>query len=309
MRVHEMIMCVDNYLDCRGLADPRIRKNAIRKVAEFIKSTDIYLKNGHLNLPVDKDSFKDAYCRYKQIALNGAEKSAINHMYDIINGKISNNTANNAIQSSDIDSPRYDFNKVQTKSRKQADQNTISKHNSMVNIEDKVLQFIKIDPKHQDLNSISHQNGIYIFTLSEGCDIPDTQNKPEYELYEGQRVLYIGQTKSGLNSRINKTHFNGRAGSSTLRKSLGCLLGYKLIPRSKKNPNDGKTTFEKCDEIKLSQWMRDNLIVYYAIVLDDIDSAENKLINSYSPPLNLSKVPMDRNQGFRSELSSLRSMK
>lgn len=203
----------------------------------------------------------------------------------------------------------YDFNKVQTKSIKQADQNTISKHNSTVNIEDKVLQFIKIDPKHQDLNSISHQNGIYIFTLRKGCNIPDTQNKPEYKLYEGQRVLYIGQTKSGLNSRINKKHFNGRAGSSTLRKSLGCLLGFKLIPRSKKNPDDGKTTLEKCDEIKLSQWMRDNLIVYYAIVLDDIDSAENKFINSYSPPLNLSKVPMDRNQGFRSELSSLRSMK
>ena len=171
------------------------------------------------------------------------------------------------------------------------------------------MQFIKIDPKHQDLNNISHQNGIYIFTLRKGCDIPDTHNKPIYELYDGQRVLYIGQTKSGLNSRINKKHFNGRAGSSTLRKSLGCLLGFKLIPRSKKNPDDGKTTFEKCDEIKLSQWMRDSLIVYYAIVLDDIDSAENKFINSYSPPLNLSKVPMDRNQGFRSELSSLRSMK
>ena len=102
MTVLEMIKCVDNYLDCRGLADPRIRKNAIRKVAAFIKSTDIYLKNGHLNLPVDKDSFKDAYCRYKQnalngIALNGAENSAINHMYDIINGKISNNQGNGFI--------------------------------------------------------------------------------------------------------------------------------------------------------------------------------------------------------------------
>lgn len=171
------------------------------------------------------------------------------------------------------------------------------------------MQFIKIDPKHQDLNNICHQNGIYIFTLREGCDIPYTHNKPIYELYDGQRVLYIGQTKSGLNSRINKKHFNGRAGSSTLRKSLGCLLGFKLIPRSKNNPDDGKTTFEKSDEIKLSQWMKDNLIVYYTIVLDDIDSVENKFINSYSPPLNLSKVPMDRNQGFRSELSSLRSMK
>ena len=167
-------------------------------------------------------------------------------------------------------------------------------------------KFIKFDPKSQDYSRISDQRGVYIIALREGCDIPKTQNQPSYELYEGLRVLYVGETNEGLNARINKKHFNGTAGRSTLRKSLGCLFGYKLVPRSKNNPDDGKTTFEPCDEMKLSQWMRDNLIVYYAVVLDDIDSAENELINSYSPPLNIQKVPFDNNRNFRDELKALR---
>ena len=38
-----------------------------------------------------------------------------------------------------------------------------------------------------------------------------------------------------------------------------------------------------------------------------IDEEEAKLICSYSPPLNLKKVPFDENQSFRAELSLLRS--
>lgn len=97
MRVQEMIMYVDNDLDSRGLAQPSRRKNAIRRVAEFINSTDIYLKNGHLNLPLDKKIFKDAYCRHKQSALSKAEDSAINLMYDILKDKTSDRTVQIAI--------------------------------------------------------------------------------------------------------------------------------------------------------------------------------------------------------------------
>lgn len=97
MRVQEMIMYVDNYLDSRRLKNPSIRKKAIRRVAEFINSTDIYLKNGHLNLPLDKNILKDAYCRHKQSALSGAEDSAINHMYDILKDKTSDRTVQIAI--------------------------------------------------------------------------------------------------------------------------------------------------------------------------------------------------------------------
>ena len=101
MKVQEMIMYVDNYLDSRRLKNPSIRKNAIRRVAEFINSTDIYLKNGHLNLPLDKKIFKDAYCRHKQSALSKAEDSAINLMYDILKDKTSDRTVQIAINNKD----------------------------------------------------------------------------------------------------------------------------------------------------------------------------------------------------------------
>jgi hypothetical protein len=169
------------------------------------------------------------------------------------------------------------------------------------------LRFIKFDPTIHQFNSISGQDGIYIIVLREGCDLPKTVSSPIFRLYDNLRVVYVGQTKDGLYSRIGKKHFNGTGGSSTLRKSIGCLLGFPLIPRSKSNPNDGKTTFEKSDESKLSEWMKRNLIVYYIPMLSNIDEEEAKLICSYSPPLNLKKVPFDENQSFRAELSLLRS--
>ncbi|MBR4995433.1 MAG: hypothetical protein IKY82_05170 [Alistipes sp.] len=169
------------------------------------------------------------------------------------------------------------------------------------------LRFIKFDPIIDSFNSISGQNGIYIVVLREGCNLPKTMYQPIFQLYENLRVIYVGQTKDGLYSRIGKKHFNGTGGSSTLRKSIGCLLGFPLIPRSKSNPNDGKTTFEKSDESKLSEWMKRNLIVYYIPMLSNIDEEEAKLICSYSPPLNLKSVPFDENQSFRAELSLLRS--
>ena len=169
-----------------------------------------------------------------------------------------------------------------------------------------MCNYIKFDPKHQDFGRISSLDGVYIIALREGCNIPQSAIKPSYRLHDGLKVLYVGKTNQGLNSRIGKTHFNGTAGRSTLRKSLGCLFGYKLIPRSKNNPNDGKTTFETCDEERLSKWMRDNLIVFYATAINDIKSVENELIHSYSPPLNLQQVPLDDNKEFRAYLTSLR---
>lgn len=164
MRVQEMIMYVDNYLDSQGLAQPSRRKNAIRKVAEFIKSTDIYLKNGHLNLPVDKDSFKDAYCRYKH-ALNGAENSAINHMYDIINGKISNNTANNAIQSSNIDSPRYDFNTKSKANKQKILKDICAKHFSTHTHERLSLDELKASVYYDEIVNVYHRLGGILTTI------------------------------------------------------------------------------------------------------------------------------------------------
>ena len=53
--------------------------------------------------------------------------------------------------------------------------------------------------------------------------------------------------------------------------------------------------------------MRDNLIVFYATVKNDIESVENELIHTYSPPLNIKSALSDDNKEFREYLSSLRT--
>jgi hypothetical protein len=91
-----------------------------------------------------------------------------------------------------------------------------------------------------------------------------------------------------------------------LRKSLGSLFGYKKIPRDR-DPSNGKTKFQLNDELKLSNWMRSNLILYYA-VSSNPDKHELDLINKYNPPLNLSKNHNEINRGYRYNLSILRRM-
>ena len=57
---------------------------------------------------------------------------------------------------------------------------------------------------------------------------------------EKYNVVYVGKSSKSLRIRDYKQHFTGTAGNSTIRKSLGCLLGFKLIPRDINSPQNGK---------------------------------------------------------------------
>lgn len=146
--------------------------------------------------------------------------------------------------------------------------------------------------------------GNYFVCLNEESDIPDIETDLQYQLYAGLRVLYVGVSKRSLRNRDFKQHFNGNnAGRSTLRKSLGSLLGYTKIARDKK-PN-GKTKFHAADEEKLSTWMLNNLTLFYEANSEPL-VAEDKMIIELNPPLNLSKNKNEVNRGFRKKLKELR---
>lgn len=100
-------------------------------------------------------------------------------------------------------------------------------------------------------------------------------------------------------------HFIGNnAGRSTLRKSIGCLFGYELIPRDSK-PN-GKTKFSDTDEEMLSEWMCENLLVFYCVT-KEYENMEDYLITKYNPPINIEKTDgIIENHKFREKLKSLR---
>ena len=166
----------------------------------------------------------------------------------------------------------------------------------------------RFDPKTDSETIIANSSGNYILCLRKNSKLPTVSIKPILINFEGLQVVYTGIASGSLRTRDFRQHFKGNnAGRSTLRKSLGVLFGYKQIPRDS-DPNTGKTKFGNADELKLSEWMCDNLIMFLLQTLD-FNSIEVELINHFNPPLNLKDNGNIINSDFRRLLSSLRAKK
>nr|WP_247691642.1 hypothetical protein [Streptomyces sp. B15] len=84
-----------------------------------------------------------------------------------------------------------------------------------------------------------------------------------------------------LRKRV-RYHYRGNAAGSTLRLTLGCLLGLEL-----RRVGSGKRmTFGKAGEATLSQWMAENAQVCW-IEHSKPWSLESQLISQLDLPLNL----------------------
>ena len=133
--------------------------------------------------------------------------------------------------------------------------------------------------------------------------------------HQGHSLLYVGiaprkpsiagaVSRRTLRDRLRQ-HYNLNAYDSTLRLTLGCLLGIDLRRiASSKNPGTSKRmTFGPDGEKQLSAWMGDHARVVWCACSEPW-LAEDALLNSFDLPLNL-----DANQhsGFHSQLSKLRA--
>ncbi len=161
------------------------------------------------------------------------------------------------------------------------------------------------DPKIDFETKIPDSSGNYILCLRKNSKL-STPTSLTWTKFDGLDVIYTGIAGNSLRTRDYKQHFKGNnAGRSTLRKSLGVLFGYKLIPRDK-DPNTGKTKFRIEDEIELSEWMHTNLIMYFLPTFD-FNRIEIELIKHFNPPLNLKDNKNMINADFRTQLSNLRN--
>jgi hypothetical protein len=171
------------------------------------------------------------------------------------------------------------------------------------------LDFQKFDPRTGLAMDIPDSPGNYIVCLRHGSKLPEVPVKYTIREFKGLDVIYTGIASQSLRKRDYRQHFTGNnAGASTLRKSLGSMFGFKKIPRDRNKPENGKTKFNESDEARLSQWMADSLVLFFAISPDP-EGNETKLINAYNPPLNLSKNSNPINKEYREYLSALRSQK
>lgn len=167
-------------------------------------------------------------------------------------------------------------------------------------------KYKKFDPLKDIPSDIPNSKGNYIIVLKPKCKLPEIGITFCSKTIDNKEVIYLGISNKSLRSRYFKQHFNGTAGNSTLRKSIGSMFGWKKIPRDK--VVNGKTKFNEVDENKLSEWMQYNLEFYYYPNLIP-GKNESDLINLLNPPLNLSKNKNLENLEFREKLSRLRKVK
>ncbi|MGQ7856614.1 GIY-YIG nuclease family protein [Pedobacter sp. WC2501] len=83
-------------------------------------------------------------------------------------------------------------------------------------------------------------------------------------------------------------------------------MGLTLIPRSLR-AEESKTKFDNDDEIRLTTWMKTNLIMLCLSVTNCI-KIELDLIAKYQPPLNIKSNKSPDNILFRQDLSLLRNL-
>lgn len=174
-------------------------------------------------------------------------------------------------------------------------------------------EFSLFDPQKTRASVLPDKPGNYIIVLRRTSSLPikvQISTTPILTSFQHKKekynVVYVGKSSKSLRIRDYKQHFTGTAGNSTIRKSLGCLLGFKLIPRDINSPQNGKTTFDEFDERTLTEWMKDNLLLFY-YANNDYANVEKELIRTYNPPLNLQGNFNKTNLDFRKELSALRS--
>ena len=173
--------------------------------------------------------------------------------------------------------------------------------------------YTPFDPKTDDQSLIADCPGLYAILLRLGSKLPEcgVTYTPCMVTYMGQEyeLVYVGISTKSLRGRDYGDHFvKNNAGRSTLRKSIGSLMGLKKTYRSEdeKNKDRPKIKFVKEDEEKLTEWMTDNLLLLFKADLTP-GKKEKEMIAILNPPLNLKDNPNIINKPYRDNLTKLRN--
>ena len=177
-------------------------------------------------------------------------------------------------------------NVLKTTTEKKPKDTAVKNLSSDINVNLEGFKLNRFDPTEDSETKIDNQPGNYLLCLRKKSKLPNSRTLPIYTSLEGLEVIYTGIAGGSLRTRDYRQHCKGNnAGRSTLRKSLGVLFGYKLIPRDK-DTFSGKTKFNEHDEQELTKWMHLNLIMFFLPTLN-FNDLEIKLIDKFNPPLNL----------------------
>lgn len=156
------------------------------------------------------------------------------------------------------------------------------------------------DPLNGDPIRLPDGPGIYLVCGKSVISLPPGMNGIQYKMVNNKPLIYIGTSAQSIRRRIYRDHIDRTACGSTLRKSMGCLLGFE-----RQYLDNHRYRFMPACEIELSKFLRET-VVFFFHECTDYDLFEELLINKYCPPLNLTGNNGLVNQEFRIMLSILR---
>ncbi len=150
--------------------------------------------------------------------------------------------------------------------------------------------------------------GVYAWYFRQ---IPGAIDTSRCHMHDGMTLLYVGiapkkpyadgrRSKTTLHQRVGY-HYTGNAEGSTLRLTLGCLLGTGLGIELRRVGSGKRRTFATGEQL-LSSWMAANAFVCWAVHSEPWE-LEEELIARYDLPLNLDQ---NRRNAFHPELSAAR---
>ena len=142
------------------------------------------------------------------------------------------------------------------------------------------LEYSKYDPQINTNDEIVMQPGVYVICKRHDASVLELRIEETREFMPGYQVLYVGKTNASLRQRIINQHFHGSGRNSTLRRTIGNLMGYEhfLLP-------GGRYRFITEHEQALTLYMATRFIAFYSPT-EQTEHYEHMLIMRYSPPLN-----------------------
>lgn len=159
---------------------------------------------------------------------------------------------------------------------------------NIAQIEDLLINNINFKSAGSIDDMVSQNPGLYCIWINDLEKLPKPFNN--YLKDRQNNIIYIGIATKNLNKRLNQEL---RAkGHGTFFRSIGAILGYKPPKGSlinKANKNNYK--FSISDEIKIVEWINDNLLVNWVDFYENIKNVETELISKYNPLVNLAKNP------------------
>lgn len=132
------------------------------------------------------------------------------------------------------------------------------------------------------------KKGFYCIRLKEKSRLP-----AKYQVIlesRKYRIIYIGKAEKTIKQRLEQELEHKSPG--TFFRSIGCVLGYLPMKGhliGKVNQNNFK--FSKSDTKEIANWLRENIEVSIVAYEGNFNLIEGKLIEKYTPLLNIDKNP------------------